>query len=201
VTKIKKEHEEHGQVADHPVHEAKVKETAQEITDLKNKLEAKEKEATASYDKYLRAVADLDNYKKRAAKEKADIIKFGKEEIIKDILPFIDNLDRALEHAESSTGDIKAFKDGIKMIQDQLLCCLQKHGVEKIDCAGQDFNPHFHEAVMQEESANHEENKILNEFQKGYLLNGRLLRPSKVCVCKNTSKENNICEQIVEKED
>jgi molecular chaperone GrpE len=160
VTKIKKEHEEHGQVADHPVHEAKVKETAQEITDLKNKLEAKEKEATASYDKYLRAVADLDNYKKRAAKEKADIIKFGKEEIIKDILPFIDNLDRALEHAESSTGDIKEFKDGIKMIQDQLLCCLQKHGVEKIDCAGQDFNPHFHEAVMQEESANHEENKI-----------------------------------------
>lgn len=201
MTKIKKEHEEHGQVADHPIHEAKVKETAQEITDLKSKLEAKEKEATASYDKYLRAVAELDNYKKRAAKEKADIIKFGKEEIIKDILPFIDNLDRALEHAESSTGDIKAFKDGIKMIQDQLLCCLQKHGVEKIDCAGQDFNPHFHEAVMQEESANHEENKILNEFQKGYLLNGRLLRPSKVCVCKNKSKENNICEQIVEKED
>lgn len=165
--------------------------------ELEAKLAEKEKEAAANYDKYLRAIAELDNYKKRAAREKADILKFGKEEIIKDILPFVDSLDRALEHAESST-DIQSFKDGLKLIQDQLLCCLKKHGVEVIECTGQDFDPNFHEAMMQIDSKEHEENKIVCDFQRGYLLNGRLLRPSRVSVCKRMNKENNVAEQIVE---
>ena len=160
--------------------------------ELKEEFAQKEREATDNYEKYLRAVADLDNYKKRTIKEKADIIKYGKEEIIKDILPFVDSLDRALDHADSS--DIQAFKEGIKLIQEQLLSCLKKHGVEKIDSVGLDFDPNFHEAMMQVESEKHEENKVVNEVQKGYLLNGRLLRPSKVCICKNINKENNVCE-------
>lgn len=152
----------------------------------------KEKEATDNYDKYLRAVADLDNYKKRAIREKADIIKYGKEDVIKDILPFVDSLDRASEHADSS--NVQAFKEGIKLIQEQLLSCLKKHGVEKIDSVGLDFDPNFHDAMMQVESEEHAENKVVNEVQKGYLLNGRLLRPSKVCICKKINKENDVCE-------
>ena len=194
--KTKKEHKEHkeeideqGQAdvssSDEDVHKA----VSAQNAELKEELARKEKESTDNYDKYLRAVADLDNYKKRAIRDKADIIKYGNEDVIKDILPFVDSLDRASEHADSS--NVQAFKEGIKLIQEQLLSCLKKHGVEKIDSVGLDFDPNFHEAMMQVESEEHAENKVVNEVQKGYLLNGRLLRPSKVCVCKNINKENN----------
>jgi molecular chaperone GrpE len=156
---------------------------------LKIQLEEKAKEARDNYDRYLRAVADLDNYKKRAAREKADILKYGKEDIIKDILPFLDSLDRALENTGGN--DVQAFKSGITLIQDQLLCCLKKHGVEKIESIGRNFDPNFHEAMMQLDSKEHEDNKVVSEMEKGYLLNGRLLRPSRVCVCKKTPKVNN----------
>lgn len=166
-------------------------------SELMEKLAEKEKEAAANYDKYLRAIAELDNYKKRAVKEKTEILKYGIEGVIKDILPFIDSLDLALEHAEGST-DIQSFKEGLKLIQDQLLSCLKKHGVEAIECAGKEFDPNFHEAMMQIDSENHENNKVINDFQRGYLLNGRLLRPSRVSVCKKMNKENNVAEQNVE---
>jgi molecular chaperone GrpE len=198
--KTKKEHKEHKEEIDEQVQtnvlssdEDVNKSVSAQNAELKEELARKEKEATDNYDKYLRAVADLDNYKKRAIREKADIIKYGKEDVIKDILPFVDSLDRASEHADSS--DVQAFKEGIKLIQEQLLSCLKKHGVEKIDSVGLDFDPNFHEAMMQVESEEHAENKVVNEVQKGYLLNGRLLRPSKVCICKKINKENNVCEQ------
>ena len=198
--KIKKEHKEHkdhkaeideqGQSTISSSDEAVHKAVSFQNAELEEELARKEKESTDNYDKYLRAVADLDNYKKRAIREKVDIIKYGKEEVIKDILPFVDSLDRALAHADSA--DIQAFKEGIKLIQEQLLSCLKKHGVEKIDSVGLDFDPNFHEAMMQVESEEHDENKVVNEVQKGYLLNGRLLRPSKVCICKKIDKENNV---------
>jgi len=162
-----------------------------ETENLKEALEAKEKEAKENYDRYLRTVAELDNYKKRAARDKADILKYGKEDLVKDILPFLDSLDRALTHADSN--DAQAFKSGITLIQDQLLGCLKKHGVERIESAGADFDPNFHEALMQMDSAEHRDNQVVSEMEKGYLLNGRLIRPSRVCVCKKT-KENNGCE-------
>lgn len=200
--KLKKEHAEHNdkhvQPGEQHHEKAAVEDHHREMDDLKKKLEEKEKEATANYDKYLRSVAELDNYKKRAARDKADIIKYCKEDIIRDILPFMDSLDRALEH---DTGDIKAFKDGIALIQDQLLGCLKKHGVERIEASGRDFDPNFHEALMQMDSDQHEDNKVVNEMEKGYLLNGRLLRPSRVCVCKKTKKENNVCEKTEDTEE
>ena len=167
------------------------KETApgqDEISTLEDELAAREKEAKENYDLYLRAVADLDNFRKRAARDRADIIKYGKEDLIKDILPFLDSLDRALEHKD--TQDEQAFRDGVALIQDQLLCCLKKHGVEKIESVGADFDPNIHEALMQMESPEHEDNQVVSEMEKGYLLNGRLVRPSRVCVCKNTGKSN-----------
>ena len=191
--KIKKDHaDKHGQPGEPHADKVVTEDHAQENVDLNKKLEEKEKEAAANYDKYLRTVADLENYKKRAIREKSDIIKYGNEELIKDILPFVDSLDRALEH---DTGDVQAFKDGVALIQEQLLCCLKKHGVERIETAGLNFDPNFHEALMQMESDQHEDNKIVSEMERGYLLNGRLLRPSKVCVCKNTNKENDVCEK------
>ncbi|HOC60596.1 MAG: nucleotide exchange factor GrpE [Syntrophaceae bacterium] len=190
--KTKKEHVERKI----KVHESEAleenKETAvleqDEVAALKETIEQKEKEAKDHYDRYMRAAAELDNYKKRAAKEKADVIKYGKEDIIKDILPFLDSLDRALEHKDAN--DAQAFRNGIALIQDQLLCCLKKHGVERIECAGTDFDPNFHEALMQMDSSDHDDNQIVSEVEKGYLLNGRLIRPSRVCVCKKTKHEN-----------
>ncbi len=167
-----------------------------EMSELKEALAAKEKEARDNYDRYLRAVAELDNYRKRAAREKADTIKYGKEEIIKDMLPFLDSLDRAIEHADNS--DAQTFKKGITLMQDQLLGCLKKHGVERIECAGTDFDPNVHEALMQLNSADHKDNQIVSEMEKGYLLNGRLIRPSRVCVCKKADKEDYGCEIIEE---
>lgn len=155
---------------------------------LKDELAAREKEARENYDRYLRAAAELDNYRKRAARDRADIIKYGKEDLIKDILPFLDSLDRALEHKD--TQDAQAFRDGVALIQEQLLCCLKKHGVERIESVGADFDPNVHEALMQMESPDHEDNQVVSEMEKGYLLNGRLIRPSRVCVCKNTGKSN-----------
>jgi len=196
VKTVKKEHKEHKELKEEideqgPATVASFDEDCDKEVPVKN-AELREKEASVNYDKYLRAVADLENYKKRSIREKADIIKYGKEEIIKDILPFVDSLDRALDHADSS--DVQAFKEGIRLIQEQLLSCLKKHGVEKIDSVGLNFDPNFHEAMMQVESEEHAENKIVNEVEKGYLLNGRLLRPSKVCICKKMNKENNVCE-------
>jgi len=195
--KIKKEHiAKHSPAAAGFADDVVAGGTSSEIDALKAKLEEKEKEAAANYEKFVRAAAELDNYKKRAAKEKADTIKYGTEELIKDILPFMDSLDRAMEHTGSP--DVEAFKDGIKLVQEQLLCCLKKHGVERIESSGVDFDPNYHEAMMQMHSDEHEENKIVNEIAKGYLLNGRLLRPSKVCVCKKANKENDICEKIAD---
>jgi len=166
-------------------------ETDQTLESLRTALDAKEKEARENYDRYVRSVAELDNYRKRAAREKAETIKYGKEDVIKDILPFLDSLDRALEHADAS--DAKTFRDGIALIQDQLLCCLKRHGVERIESLGANFDPNFHEALMQVESPEHADNQVASEMEKGYLLNGRLIRPARVCVCKKTPGQND-CE-------
>jgi molecular chaperone GrpE len=157
--------------------------------DVVCKLQAAEKTAAENFDKYVRVTAELENYKKRAVREKADAIKYGNESLLRDILPLVDNVDRALEHAGTSD-DFEAFKKGLKMLHEQLLCCLKKHGVEVIDAAGKDFDPNVHEAMLQVVSDQSEAGKVVNEFERGYLLNGRLLRPAKVCVCKRPEKED-----------
>jgi molecular chaperone GrpE len=151
--------------------------------DLESLIKEKENIAAENYDKYLRALADLENYKKRAAKEKQDTIKYGNENLIKDLLPLIDGIDRAMDCAEKSD-DFEAFREGLKMLQDQLCTCLKKHGVETIDAEGHCFDPNIHEALMQVESAEHDANQVVSQLEKGYLLHGRLIRPAKVCICK-----------------
>ena len=157
--------------------------------DLEAKLTAKEQEAAENYDKYIRTLAELDNYKKRSAREKTDVIKYGNENLLRDILPMIDNLERALKHAETSC-DFDAFKKGLEMLRSQLVTTLEKHGLEALDCTNKTFDPNFHEAMLQVASEAHEKNQIVDELEKGYLLHGRLLRPAKVSVCKNNETKD-----------
>ena len=156
---------------------------SERVEDLMAKLQEAEKRAAENYDKYVRAVAELDNYRKRAVREKSDAIQYGCENLLRDVLPLVDGLERALEHACKSD-DFEAFRKGLKLLQEQFLGCLQKHGVEKVEAQGKEFDPNVHEAMMQVESADHENSKVVSEFEKGYLLRGRLLRPAKVSVCK-----------------
>ena len=163
-------------------------ESAASKEELVEELEKTKEEAAENYDKYLRTSAELENYKRRAIKERADAINYGNERLIKDILPIVDGLERALDHAYNSE-DFDAFVEGLRLIYDKLLVSLEKHGVERIDAAGKDFDPNFHEAMLQVETEEYENNKIVEELEKGYLLNGRLLRPVKAAISKNISKE------------
>jgi len=151
------------------------------------KLAEAEKQAADNYEKYLRAVAEMENYKKRAARDKADAIAYANEKLLRDVLPIIDSLDRATEHA-CKADDLNAFKEGFKLVKDQLLCCLGKHGVEKIEALGAVFDPNLHEAMLQVESDTESHSKVIEEFEKGYLLKGRLLKPAKVSVGKASPK-------------
>jgi molecular chaperone GrpE len=152
------------------------------------KLEEKEKEAAAHYDKYIRAAADHENYKKRVAREHAELVKYGNEKLIRDLLPILDSLDRALKQTSDMSAEMQAFIEGLKLIETQFLACLQKHGVERIEAKGKEFDPNLHQAVLMVESDDGDDNKVIEEFETGYLLNGRLLKPAKVSVSKRTVK-------------
>lgn len=168
--------------------EAVVQEQSPTREELLVKLSEAEKKVEEYQDRYVRLLADFDNYKKRMAREKADLLKFCNEEIIKDIVPLIDNLDRALAQA-CQANDLETFRKGLQMAKDQVLNCLKKHGVEPIEAVGKDFDPHLHEALCQVEGDGKDCNKIKEEFEKGYLLHGRLLKPARVSVTKNKTKE------------
>jgi molecular chaperone GrpE len=153
------------------------------------RVQEKEKEAAENYEKYLRAVADLDNYKKLAARERSDLIKYNNERMIKDLLPIMDNLGRALQHSTNTSGG-GAFIEGVKMIYEQLFAGLEKYGVKRIDAVGQPFNPQLHEAMLLKENEDGEDGTVLQEFEKGYMLHDRLLRAAKVSVSKRKAGEN-----------
>jgi molecular chaperone GrpE len=163
------------------------------VEELTKRLAAKEAEAAANYDKFVRAAADLDNYRKRAAKEKAEALKYGNETLIRDILPFLDGVDRALQHATKSE-DFEAFRQGLALLRDQLLHALEKHGVQRLETLGKDFDPNFHEAMLHVETDEHDHNKVIEEHEKGYLLNDRLLRAARVSVSKNTRRATDLSE-------
>jgi len=148
------------------------------------RLKEVEREALENHDSYLRAVAELENYKKRAARDRQDFMKYANENLLRDILPAVDSMERALGQ-EAESGDFEAFVDGLKLIRDTLISVLGKHGATKIDAVGKDFDPNFHEALMQVEGKKGQDNKVAEEFETGYLLNGRLLRPSKVSISKH----------------
>lgn len=153
---------------------------------LQNELEEKTREANDHFDKWLRLRAEFENYKKRMQKEKADALKFGNENLLKAILPILDNLSRAIDHGKE-VSEVGPLMEGVEMIRKELLNTLERFGVKPIAAAGEIFNPEKHEAIAQEETEG-EPNRIVAEAQTGYSYHDRLLRPAKVVVSREKAK-------------
>lgn len=144
-------------------------------------------EAQDYYERLLRCAADLENLKKRQEKEKAELLQFANENLIKELLPVVDNLELALEHGRQLDAP-QPLLEGLELVYQGFLKALTRFGVTPIVCVGQPFDPAFHNAVMQEESTEVDDCTILKELQKGYLLQSRLLRPAMVVVAKNNQQ-------------
>lgn len=164
------------------------KKEEKEIEELKKRLEEKEKEAKENYDRLLRTAADFENYKKRATKEKEEWTKFANEDLLRAILPFVDNLERAINHAQKVV-DTGVLIEGVRLTIQQLQQALNKFGLSSFESVGKPFDPAMHEAMLVVETDKHEPNQVVEEFQRGYLLNDRLLRPATVSVSKPLVKE------------
>lgn len=156
-----------------------------ELQKLRRQLELKDQEVKEIHDRFLRQAAELENYKKRTARERDDAIRFANEYIIKDLLSVLDNLERAIAHAKGEgRGNGEPFVEGVAMVLRGFLDVLTKHGVVQVNAAGQPFDPQKHEAMTQVESEKHPPNTVVDEYHKGYLLHDRLLRPALVSVAK-----------------
>ena len=132
--------------------------------------------------KYLRLMAEFQNYKKRVAKEKTDIHSYANEKIVTELLEVLDNFERAL--ASETSAEAEGYAQGMKLIFDQLLGVLTKSGLEEVKALGEDFDPNMHNAVMTADSEEYDSNKVCSVLQKGYTLNGKVIRPSMVTVAK-----------------
>jgi molecular chaperone GrpE len=154
-----------------------------EIVSLRQQLQAKDLEAKNNYERLLRQAAEVENFKKRSTREREDAIRFANESLVKDLLPVVDNLERAVAHA-SGGGNGKPLVEGVEMVLRGLLDVLVKHGVSPISAQGQPFDPTKHEAMSQVESDEHEPNSVVEELHRGYMLRDRLLRAALVSVAK-----------------
>lgn len=153
------------------------------IKQLEELLATKEREARDNWDKLLRERADLENYRKRASREKEELLNYGIKSLIEEVLPVVDNLERALDHATED--GLPALIEGVTMTHSMLLTALKKFGVSVVEGgSGTPFDPAFHQAMSQVETAEQPPNTIVQEFQKGYLLRERLVRPAMVSVAK-----------------
>lgn len=154
-----------------------------ELLRLQQQLELKEQEAKSNYDRFLRQSAELENLKKRTARERDEAIRFANEYLIKDLLPVLDNLERAIAHAKGGDGG-QPLVEGVEMVLNGFLNVLTRHGVAQVTAVGQPFDPVKHEAMAQMETDQHLPNTVVEEHHKGYLLNDRLLRPALVSIAK-----------------
>lgn len=143
----------------------------------------KEEEIAVLQDRLLRLAAETENTRKRLEREKADGISYANESLLRELLPVIDNLERALEHAENA-GDEGALLEGVRMTLKGFLAAIAKHGCAPFESLGKPFDPNYHDAIMQQESADYPEKTVVQELQRGYVLNDRLLRPATVIVSK-----------------
>jgi molecular chaperone GrpE len=149
-----------------------------EIQQLRAELERKDEEARNNYDRFLRERAELENFKKRMQREKADALRYATEPLVRDLIPVVDNLERAVEHG----GDGVSVLEGVQLVLKSLLDTLERHGVKRIEAVGQAFDPNLHEAMLQVESHSHPPNHVVKQHHTGYLLHDRLLRPALVTV-------------------
>jgi len=155
-------------------------EAAEEIQRLRETLETKTRELEAQQDRYLRTVAEFDNVRKRSAREREEYTRYANESLLRDILPVLDNLDRALHAARSEPAT--SLTTGVELIQRELLRVLEKFGVTPFTSVGQPFDPERHEAIARVQSPDLPDMSVAAETARGYLLHGRVLRPAMVTV-------------------
>ncbi|MCC5788622.1 MAG: nucleotide exchange factor GrpE [Opitutales bacterium] len=163
---------------------------AEEETPEEDPLEQARVESKENYQRYLRSVADLENYRKRALKEKEELRKYAVSGLVEDLLPALDNLELGLLSAEGNEGG-KSVAQGFVMVVQQIKSILQQHGLEEVNPVGEQFDPHQHEATAHEPSEEFSEGRILRVNRKGYKLQGRLLRPAMVVVSSGIAETAN----------
>ena len=164
-----------------------VAQTAEPREDVESRAAADEiaalrQEKDSLQDRLLRTAAEFDNYRKRIDRERRDLSEFAAADVLLELLPILDNFERALQAPASPDADM--FRKGIELIHRQMLDLLRKRGVKPIEALGSDFNPNFHQAVIHEASDTHREGEVMQELQRGYMLGDRLLRPAMVKVAK-----------------
>lgn len=153
--------------------------TAAESSDLEPELEKLREENRKLKDQYLRKMADFENFRKRSEREKSDYFKWALADVMREVVPVLDNFERALAMASDGDGE---FRKGVELIYKQLLEVLQKYGLKPVDTALVTFDPTVHEAVMRDDDSDLAPNTVVEVLQKGYFLNERLLRPAMVKV-------------------
>jgi molecular chaperone GrpE len=162
-----------------PVEPATV--TPEQLSELKERAA----KADAHWDRLLRTAADLENFKKRAAREKQEAIKHANEALVQKLLPVLESLEMALAAAQTASPEsAQALRDGVNMIWQQLKTVLTEAGLEEVDATGKPFDPHVHEALSQQETPEVPEGHVVHQHRKGYKFRGRLLRPASVVVAK-----------------
>ena len=156
------------------------------LEQLQEEVRLKDEALLKQKDTFLREKAELENFKKRLTKEKEDFVQFANERLLKELVQIEDNMERAMS-APNAT--LESLKEGIEMIQKQFATFLKNQKVEPIEALEKPFDPNLHEVLNQQESDEHEENTVIQEYSKGYTLNGRILRSAKVVISKKPSKE------------
>lgn len=154
---------------------------AEQPTEQTNELEQLRALAEENNQRLLRAQADFDNFRKRTLKEKEELAKYASMKLIDQLLPVVDNFERALQAGQDNP-EMSSFSKGVDMIFRQFLQVLEQEGLQAMNAVGQPFNPEFHQAIMQVESDDHEEGIVVEEVQKGYMLKDKVLRPAMVKV-------------------
>jgi molecular chaperone GrpE len=161
---------------------------AEALANLEAEYEAYKAESEKQHDQMLRTIAEFDNSRKRAEREKEESLKYALESFVKELIPTIDSIERAIQSTKESQ-DVDALAEGVKMIYQGLLSALEKRGVTPIEAVNEPFDPMQHEAVMHVESEEVPENNVIEEWQKGYMLHNRVIRPSMVSVSKGKSEQ------------
>jgi molecular chaperone GrpE len=161
--------------------------------ELQKQLVDKTQEAEDNYARLLRLAADMENLKKRQEKERADLLLYANENLVKELLPVVDNLERALEHGRQAEAP-EAMLEGIDLVYQGFLKALAKFGVTPLESVGQQFDPAVHNAVMQEETSEFPDCNVIKDLQKGYFMNQRLLRPAMVVVARNPQSNDTSCQ-------
>jgi molecular chaperone GrpE len=163
-----------------------------QLKEMQAKIEAKEQEAKETYDRLLRVSADFENYKKRSAREIEEFRKYANQTLLKEMLSVVDSLELAINSSNHRKKTDKNLIEGLNLTLNEILRVFEKFDVRPIAAQGQTFDPAFHEAVMREETDDFPENTVVSEFQKGYLIHDRLLRPAMVVVAApKTTREDN----------